>query len=292
MRDKAKGARGATATGAIGTGATVTVDRAALQGLKAELSKERESAQSLRRQLASETELGRKAVEEAVKARKEREEYRRVLAAAIANEKQSLGAAARLQDAADSLEDQLRTASHARGHAEGRAGELDRELSAADVTHRESLAESEQRTWTQTEEHQRALQRSEYERGMAQGRVRELLPRIPEEVPATARVAAVRARVTLGVAVFSLVLALMFTPDLLRVLFTPGGETLLGVVAGMGVWSQLVLVLGLMVLALGLGTLGIRQLRAGEQAVREAAEEGARTGMALSRPSPDASTTA
>jgi hypothetical protein len=282
MREKSKGV----------IGATVTVDRAALQGLKAELAKERESSQSLRRQLGSESELGRKAVEEAVKARKEREEYRRVLAAAIANEKQSLGAAARLQEAAEVLENQLRDASHARGHAEGRAGELDRELGAADVSHRESLADLEQRSWTQTEEHQRTLQRSEYERGVAQGRVRELLPRIPEEVPATARVAAVRARFTLGVAVFSLMLALMFTPDLLRVLFTPGGETLLGVAVGMGAWSQLALVLGLMMAALGLATLGMRQLRTGDRAVQEAAELGSRAGSARPRASADASTQA
>lgn len=282
MRENSKSARGDR----------VTVDRAALQGLKAELAQERASANSLRGQLASETELGRKAVEEAVKARKEREEYRRVLAAAIANEKQSLGAAARLQSTAETLEDQLRDAAHTRGHAEGRAGELDRELSAADASHRESVAESEQRSWTQTEEHQRVLQRSEYERGVAQGRVRELLPRIPDEVPATARVAAVRARVTLGVAVFCLLLALMFTPDLLRVLFTPGGETLLGVVVGMGAWSQLVLVLSLMVLALGLGTLGMRQLRTGERAIQKAAEEGSRAGAAPSRPPADASSTA
>jgi hypothetical protein len=282
MREQSKGA----------PGATVTVDRAALQGLKAELAKERETSRSLQRQLASESELGRKAVEEAVRARTEREEYRRVLAAAIANEKQSLSVAARLQEVADTLENQLRGAEHARGHAEGRAGELDRELEAAEASHRESVSESEQRTWTQTEEHQRALQRSEYERGVALGRVRELLPRIPDEVPATARVAAVRARVTLGVAGFSLLLALMFTPDLLRVLFTPGGETLLGVVVGMGAWSQLVLVLGLMTLALGLAALGIRQLRAGERAVQEAAEEGSRTGAAHSPPAADASTTA
>lgn len=282
MRDKPKGPQGAT----------VLVDRAALQGLKTELSKEREASRSLRRQLASESDLSRKAVEEAVKARTEREEYRRVLAAAIANEKQSLGTAARLQETADVLEEQLRDAAHARGHAEGRAGELDRELDATHVKHQESLAEAEKRSWTQSEQHQRSLQRSEYERGMAQGRVRELLPRIPDEVPASARVAAIRARVTLGVAGFSLMLALMFTPDLLRVLFTPGGETLLGVVVGMGAWAQLALVLGLMTLAVSLAALGIGQLRAGERVAREAAEEDSKSGTAVPRPSGDASSTA
>ena len=46
-------------------------------------------------------------MEEAVVARKEREEYRRVLAAAIANEKQSLEAASRMRSTAAVLEDQL-----------------------------------------------------------------------------------------------------------------------------------------------------------------------------------------
>ena len=282
MREKSKGA----------LGVTVTVDRAALRGLETELTQERAISRDLRRQLASESELGRKAVEEAVKARKEREEYRRVLAAAIANEKQSLGAAAGLRETAAVLEDRLRDAAHSRGHAEGRAGELDRELGAAVTGHRDSLLEAQQRERAQTLEHQRALERAEYERGVAQGRVRELLPRIPEEVPATARVAAVRARVTLAVAGFSLVLALMFLPDLLRVLLTPGAETLLGMVVGMGAWAHLVLVLGLSVLALSLAALGIRQLRAGEQAVRQAALEGSGAGAALSRPSVDAGSTA
>ncbi len=282
MREKSKGA----------LGVTVTVDRAALRGLETELTKERAISRDLRRQLASESELGRKAVEEAVKARKEREEYRRVLAAAIANEKQSLGAAAGLRETAAVLEDQLRDAAHSRGHAEGRAGELDRELGAEVTSHRDSLLEAQQRERAQTLEQQRALERAEYERGVAQGRVRELLPRIPEEVPATARVAAVRARVTLAVAGFSLVLALMFLPDLLRVLLTPGAETLLGVVVGMGAWAHLVLVLGLSVLALSLAALGIRQLRTGERAVRQAAEEGSGAGAALSRPSVDAGSTA
>ncbi|MEE8467713.1 MAG: hypothetical protein V3T22_04625 [Planctomycetota bacterium] len=282
MREKSKGA----------LGVTVTVDRAALRGLETDLTKERAISRDLRRQLASESELGRKAVEEAVKARKEREEYRRVLAAAIANEKQSLGAAAGLRETAAVLEDQLRDAAHSRGHAEGRAGELDRELGAEVTSHRDSLLEAQQRERAQTLEQQRALERAEYERGVAQGRVRELLPRIPEEVPATARVAAVRARVTLAVAGFSLVLALMFLPDLLRVLLTPGAETLLGVVVGMGAWAHLVLVLGLSVLALSLAALGIRQLRAGERAVRQAAEEGSGAGAALSRPSVEAGSTA
>lgn len=282
MREKSKGA----------LGVTVTVDRAALRGLETELTQERAISRDLRRQLASESELGRKAVEEAVKARKEREEYRRVLAAAIANEKQSLGAAAGLRETAAVLEDQLRDAAHSRGHAEGRAGELDRELGAAVTSQRDLLLETQQREREQTLEHQRALRRAEHERGVAQGRVRELLPRIPEEVPATARVAAVRARVTLAVAGFSLVLALMFLPDLLRVLLTPGAETLLGMVVGMGAWAHLVLVLGLSVLALSLAALGIRQLRAGERAVRQAAEEGSGAGAALSRPSMDAGSTA
>lgn len=282
MREKSKGA----------LGVTVTVDRAALRGLETELTQERAISRDLRRQLASESELGRKAVEEAVKARKEREEYRRVLAAAIANEKQSLGAAAGLRETSAVLEDRLRDAAHSRGHAEGRAGELDRELGAAVTSHRDSLLEAQQRERAQTLEHQRALERAEYERGVAQGRVRELLPRIPEEVPATARVAAVRARVTLAVAGFSLVLALMFLPDLLRVLLTPGAETLLGMVVGMGAWAHLVLVLGLSVLALSLAALGIRQLRAGERAVRQAAEEGSGAGAALSRSSVDAGSTA
>lgn len=282
MREKSKGA----------LGVTVTVDRAALRGLETELTQERAISRDLRRQLASESELGRKAVEEAVKARKEREEYRRVLAAAIANEKQSLGAAAGLRETSAVLEDQLRDAAHSRGHAEGRAGELDRELGAAVTSHRDLLLETQQREREQTLEHQRALRRAEHERGVAQGRVRELLPRIPEEVPATARVAAVRARVTLAVAGFSLVLALMFLPDLLRVLLTPGAETLLGMVVGMGAWAHLVLVLGLSVLALSLAALGIRQLRAGEQAVRQAALEGSGAGAALSRPSVDAGSTA
>lgn len=247
----------------------VTVARASLEALQSELARSRGAARALEKRLNDEVGAARRATEIAAGARLEREEYRRVLAAAIANERQSIRAAQEALAAADAREQELRSALQARGEAEGRARELERELAAARAEHEQALRAVTDRAWSDSEERQRELQDSEYERGVVAGQVRELLRRIPAHVPPSARLHRIRARTQVAAAGIVGVLFLVLVPETAVALLSRERGVIAGA-AGLTPWALVLIELTLLAAALLLAGAGLRQLRSAEE-VEEAA---------------------
>lgn len=246
--------------------------------LEAELAGEREASRALQRQLAAEVQVARRAAEEVLRARAEREEYRRVLAAAIANEKRALaesdGSRRELASAAETVRD----AEHARGVAEGRSRELELQLAAAREEHRRELAAAEERTRTAVEQSRREMDELTYQRGLARGELREVLRRIPPELPPSARAAVLRARTCVAAGTGAGVLALGFLPALVLALFTHERAEYLRLAVGLSAGEMLLVVGLLVVAAVGLFSWGARELRSSERAARAARSGGSDAG--------------
>lgn len=146
----------------------------ALSGLHARITEiaERESVtRDLVERFESESAIARDAVKAAGRAREQRDEYRRVLAAAIANERRS---EARIQEMEDerlaahaAARDEARQAGHSaaeRDQLQRRVDELEAELRSAEAAHADALREQSDRAWAEREgardEFMKALLRS------------------------------------------------------------------------------------------------------------------------------------
>jgi hypothetical protein len=248
--------------------ASVTVDRAALRALKAELAQERQATRRLQLELTREVEVARRAAEETLTARAEREKYRCVLAAAVANEKRAGEEVSQARAESERLEGALLAAERARGEAQGRTHELERQRVDSRAEHEHDLERVTGRAWADAESKGMELQQVHHERGVALGQVRELLRRVPDEVPASARVAALRARLCLGAALFSLALFLVFLAPLVSVVFVGEAVAWPAMVGGMSAWSLVWLELFLLGVSVGLATWAVRNLRWVERATR------------------------
>lgn len=239
----------------------VVVARGKLEGLQAELVRERK--------------LAARATEEAARARLEREEYRRVLAAAIANERKSLEAARESAALADGREADLLEAIEARGAAEGRASELARELDALRADHERAVKLISDQAWADSERHGRELQRSEFERGVISERVRDLTARVPVSVPTSAKVGRARARIQLVASGLLGMVFVILVPELLVALLSRER----GVIAGAADLTPTVLLwieVGLLAMTLLVSGSALRALRGAEtleEAARVADEE-------------------
>jgi len=244
------------------------VDPAALQALKRDLAQERETSRRLSKELVKEVEVARRAVEQTLGARQEREEYRRVLAAAVANEKRAEGEACAAREEAERAEEALRAAEHARGEAEGRSLELGRQLEAVGAEHQRDVDRVNDRAWADAEAKSRELQRVQHERSLALGQVRELLRSVPEHTSGSARVAALRARVCLGAALFTLALFLVFVAPLVTVFLGVEGATWPAMAGGLSAWTLLVIELALLGATVGLASWAVRDLRGVERVAR------------------------
>lgn len=241
----------------------VMVARASLEALQSELARSRRAAQGFEARLADEVAVARRATEVAANARLEREEYRRVLAAAIANERKSIEAAREALAAVEAREADLRVALQARGEAEGLARELERELAALRTEHGEALRAVTDRAWADSEERQRELQNSEYERGVVVGQVRELHRRIPAVVPPSARLHRARARTQVAAAGVVGALFLVLVPETAVALLSRERGVIAGA-AGLTPWALVLMELTLLAAVLLLTGAGLRQLRSAE----------------------------
>jgi hypothetical protein len=267
MAQPPKGAPGATAPGT-----TVTVDRAALRALKNDLAQERATSRRLHQELTEEVAVARKAAEQTLLARGEREQYRRVLAAAVANEQRAGADVAQARADLERLELNLRETERARGEAEGRARELATQLEALRTAGERELGQVQDRAWADAEQRGRELQELSHSRGVALGQVRELLGRVPADAPESARVARLRARLCLGTAAFAVVLFLVFFAPFATAVFAGDSPTWPAMTAGLGAWTLFGLEMGLLLLALALSTWGLRDLRGVERSTREELE--------------------
>ncbi len=256
---------------------TVTVDRSALKALKAELASERETARSLQQELAQEVEVTRKALVETLAARSERDEYRRVLAASVANEKRADTENGGMRLEVEQFEERLRDAVRARGEAEGRAQELERALALAREERDVEVGKIQDRAWADTEAKGRELQRLDHEHGVARGQVIELLGRVPADVPESARTAALRSRLCLASAAFSVLLFLVLFIPFVLVVVAGEESTWPAMTMGLSPWTLAGLEVLLLAAALGLSSWAVRDLRGVERATKEALDAESRS---------------
>lgn len=246
----------------------VVVSRGRLDQLQAELVRERK--------------LAARATEEAARARLEREEYRRVLAAAIANERKSLEAARESTSLACDREADLLEAIEARGAAEGRASELARELDALRADHERAIKLISDQAWADSERHGRELQRSEFERGVISERVRDLTARVPVSVPTSARLGRARARVMLAASGLLGMIFVILVPELVVALLSRERGVIAGA-AGLAPVAILWIELGLLAATLLVSGSALRALRGAEtleEAARVADGKGAAESLA------------
>ena len=162
-------------------------------------------------------------------------------------------------------EDHRRSMAEADERQQALREELQCALLAATEEGRQQLAEAERRAQERREELRNQLRESEHERGVAFGRVAELLTRIPKDLSASARAAMVRAQVCLGVGVLMLSLWLGLLPVLAIALFSRERAGHLSAATGLSTPGMVVLELVLLCLSLGIGSWGLRELRRGER---------------------------
>tara|TARA_R110002072_G_scaffold166989_7_gene320459 strand:- start:2138 stop:2968 length:831 start_codon:yes stop_codon:yes gene_type:complete len=257
-------------------GDKVKVERRVLEGLRAQLLAERKSAKDLQRRLDEEVRIAHRAMEETLKARNEREEYRRVLAAAVTNEKQAVHQVAATRDAFAALEARLHSALVERGEATGRSQELEDRLGIVADEHQEALRHADERSWSMSDEHGREMRRAVYERGLALGQVRELLERVAPITTPSARAARMRGAVNLGIASVAAIAALIVLVGLGLALPSPERALQLGALTGMTPWQMIGLEIALITVTLGLGTWGIREWRVAEREQQDATRKAVR----------------
>ncbi|MDA1264859.1 MAG: hypothetical protein O2816_07260 [Planctomycetota bacterium] len=269
-------------------GGTVNVDRRSLHTFRAELAQERQVVRRLQLELTAEVALARRATEETLAARAEREEYRRVLAAAIANEKRSNEELARVRAECARIEERLVVAERARGEAAGRTRELERRLLEQDEQAARELAEVKDRAWSDREAGAQERQRLAHERGLALGQVRELSKHVVLERPESARVAEWRSRLCFASAAFCATMFLLFLTPLVLALFAADSGTWPSAAAGLSAWRLLLLEVVWLGAGLGLLSQAVRDRRAAELASQVAAEQAAAERAAVDSAEPAA----
>lgn len=139
-------------------GRSKTRERQTAQALVTELGAQREAARELIARFEQESKVARNAVKAASLAREERDEYRRVLAAAIANERRQDAQVAELEARREELEaralDQARTTGAAEAERDGlreRLTSLERELDDRQRRHEKDLGDAADRAWSERE---------------------------------------------------------------------------------------------------------------------------------------------
>ena len=207
----------------------------------------------LEQRVDQEVRLAQRALEETLKARQERDEYRRVLAAALANEKQALSRAEAAGTEVGSLrarlEDLTELRAAAQAHAEEAEARSERQREDAEL----AVRRAEERAWALSEEHGRAMQ--------ALGRLRELEPLVPVPVPESLRAARQRARFNLAAGLVAALLAVVVLPGAIVSVFQNEGALHMGAITGMTPGQLVLLEAALVAVALGLGSWGLHELR-------------------------------
>ncbi len=227
-----------------------------------------------------ETLLAQRALEETLQARQERDEYRRVLAASLAQEKRATEDVQEHIQKAEALRARLDLVLEERGSTGAQIEALEVRLEQLASEGQAALRRAEEKTWGLSEEHGRAMRRVVQERGEAIGQLAEIQRSMPAPVPESLKATRVRAWVNMGIATFFVVLALLVLPGALLAVFTDDGALHMGVLVGLDSGQLVLLELALVACALVLGSWGIHELRGVEQR----AEEQARVSSGVLKP--------
>lgn len=226
----------------------------------------------LQQRLNEEGRLSQRALEETLKARQERDEYRRVLAASLAQERQArLDLVAHTESEAN-LRARLDLALEERGAVSAQAEGLEVRLEQMGSEHQAALRRAEEKTWGLSEEHGRAMRRVVEERSEALGRLAEMKRATLAPIPESLKATRARAWINLTIAGLLGVLALIILPGALLAVFSDDGALHMGVLVGLGPGELVLLELLLCACTLVLGSWGIHELRGVERRAEEQAK--------------------
>ena len=218
-------------------------------------------ARELEQRVDQEVRLAQRALEETLTARQERDEYRRVLAAALANEKQALARASEATAEVTALRERMEQLTEARAAAQAHAEEAEARSGRLREDGELAVRRAEERAWALSDEHGRAMQKVVSERAQALGRLRELEPLVPIPVPESLRAARHRARFNLAAGLVCALLAVVVLPGVIVSVFQNEGALHMGAITGMTPGQLVLLEAALVAAALGMGSWGLHELR-------------------------------
>lgn len=244
-----------------GTTADAAKQRQMLIVLRDQLNAERKLNRSLQEELRAEVEFARKAGEETLAARGDREDVRRVLAAAVANEKSAVTRTDELLQQVEKLQADLQGTREEQGVAKGRAAELDKQLSAHLQTSERLITDTQRSAREESKAHATALEMLAVEKGALEGQAFEMKQRMPWDDTPLARFHRVRAYSFFASAGVAFALALMSLPAMFLALLGDESAQATSALTGLSVWQLVGLVAFSIGLGLGLGSLGLRDLR-------------------------------
>lgn len=216
---------------------TVEVSHSELNTLKGNVARERRKLKQLSDELGSERGLAQRALEETLAARKERDEYRRVLAAAMKGEHLANERRAELEMKLGELENTLNQFVAEASRADGRNKELGARLHDVSKGQTEAIEALREELRSERERFERELSEANHARGTAQGRVYELERRLEQDLPATMRMARLRSFGIYVAAAVVYALAIAFIPPLFRAMFGSDSPETMQLAVGMSGWA-------------------------------------------------------
>ncbi len=220
-----------------------------------------EQLAKLRGLVFKERQVAEKAMEETLGARLERDEYRQVLAAALRGEMILSERSARLEQELGEKGDSLVKSASEVGRLEGCNSELGSRLEAQASAHAEELATLKKGLQEERQRFERELEQAALQRGQAEGRLEEVQRKLEQQLPGSARALRVRAVGLFVCSGVALAAAIAFMPPLFRSLFgSPTAEEML-LAVGMNGWALLGVEALLLMLALGLYTRAMQDLK-------------------------------
>lgn len=241
---------------------TVEVTRSSLNSLKGDVARERRQVKGLAQRLAEERDVCKKALEEAVTARSERDEVRRVLAASIRGEKFATDRCAKLELRVSELEVTLTEYVAEAGRQNGRNAELSERLHSIAQQRTEELLQIKAELTKERERFESETSAAVLERGRLEGQVQEFRDRLGTESPSAVNALRIRAMGFFAAAAVTWTATLALLPPLFRSLFGSTRPESMLLATGLSGWGILGSVLSLLCVGLGLYTLGMRDLRA------------------------------
>lgn len=223
--------------------------------LTRQLTAERSDSARMRLEKEHHASLAQRALADAAKSREAREDVRRVLAAAIANEKRAAeeveharGEATRLMGAAQQSE-------RVRGESEGKLRALELHMVEQRQRFEKEVREAHDQAWALSAEHGRSMQQIIAEREQARAELRSLVSEVPEATRSA------YARSLLALAAVCLLLASLLIPGLIGRLAGDERAYSLDLFTGLGDKAPLVLFALLCLASMGLMASGLTLLR-------------------------------
>lgn len=223
--------------------------------LTRQLTAERSDSARMRLEKEHHASLAQRALADAAKSREAREDVRRVLAAAIANEKRAAEEVEHARGETTRLMSEAKQSERMRGESEGKLRALELRLVEDRQSTEKEVREAHDRSWALSAEHGRAMQQIIAEREEARAELRTLISQVPEATRSA------YARSLLALAAVCLLLASLLIPGLIGRLAGDERAYSLDLFTGLGDKTPLVIFALLCLASMGLMAWGLALLR-------------------------------